>query len=96
MIYAEVAVGLDSSQCGFGFNYNETHDCFEDDSITITVFNSDIITNYFYVLGTLNVTVRHLWLTPPQDHYPTDLGLYPNSSITPSKRYFVVSYSIDI
>ena len=51
--------------------------------------NSEVSTDFFFVFGTVNVSVQQEWLSPTEQHYHTDLGLYIDK-INPSDHYFKV------
>lgn len=82
------AFGVDRNFCGLAFSYSETYECCETKS-EVDVRSNHVV-RWFYAFGTTNVTLRQQWITSPQDHYPSDLGLILSKDINASDPFFKV------
>ena len=84
---ADVSIGVSKGKCYAYFKANKSNDCCQTDTGQSMVLGST--TDFFFVYGTVNVSVQQEWLSPTEHHYHTDLGLYIDK-INPLDPYFKV------
>lgn len=84
---AGVAIGMDSSFCEQKFFYSTTDQCCTISNVVEVEYS--VVSRWFYVFGTNQVTVKQKWITPDKYHYHSDLGLVPGK-FNSSSPYFKV------
>ena len=69
---AEVAIGIHGDQCNVHFTWDKSNNCCSTGTgqdVVLDGDNSDAGSDFFFVYGTVNVSVQQKWLSPTEQHY---------------------------